>query len=82
MKDHRLRIVKQDGSKSVLNDVAELLNHLLFNTSIYVYMELPRCSVVKNLPANVGDARNMGSIPGLGRSTGVGNSSILAWENT
>ena len=36
---------------------------------------------VKNMPANVGDA---GSIPGLGRSPGEGNSpthsSILAWE--
>ena len=26
--------------------------------------------VVKNLPANVGDIRNAGSIPGLGRSSG------------
>ena len=29
--------------------------------------------VVKNLPANVGDVRHMGSIPGSGRSSGVGN---------
>jgi len=29
--------------------------------------------VVKNLPANVGDARDAGLIPGLGRSPGVGN---------
>ena len=27
--------------------------------------------VVKNLPAIVGDARDMGSIPGLGRPPGV-----------
>ena len=27
--------------------------------------------VVKNLPANVGDIRDAGSIPGLGRSPGV-----------
>ena len=26
--------------------------------------------VVKNLPANTGDARDVGSIPGLGRSPG------------
>ena len=26
--------------------------------------------VVKNLPASVGDVRDMGSIPGLGRSPG------------
>ena len=39
--------------------------------------------VIKNLPANAGDARDVGSIPGLGRSPGGGNgtfSSILAWR--
>ena len=38
--------------------------------------------MVKNLPANAGDTRDMGSIPGSGRSPGVGNgthSSILVW---
>ena len=37
--------------------------------------------VVKNLPANAGDIRDMGSIPGSARFPGVGNgnSSILAW---
>jgi len=36
--------------------------------------------VVKDLPANAGDAGDMGLIPGLGRFPGVGNgnSSILA----
>ena len=29
--------------------------------------------VVKNPPANVGDIRDMGLIPGLGRSPGEGN---------
>ena len=41
----------------------------------------PRASqmaaVVKNLPANSGDSRNEGSIPGSGRSSGVGNSNLL-----
>ena len=39
--------------------------------------------VVKNPPANVGDIRDAGSIPGLGRSPGGGHgthSSILAWR--
>ena len=39
--------------------------------------------VVKNLPANVGDIRNSGSISGLGRCPGGGmatHSSILAWR--
>ena len=29
--------------------------------------------VIKNLPANVGDKRDMGSLPGSGRSPGGGN---------
>ena len=38
--------------------------------------------VVKNLPTNAGDIGDMGSIPGLGRSSGGGNgnSKILAWK--
>ena len=39
--------------------------------------------MVKNLPANAGDIRNMGSIPGSGRSLEEGIvtiSSILAWR--
>ena len=39
--------------------------------------------MVKNLPANGGDIRDLGLIPGLGRSLGEGHSdtsSILAWR--
>ena len=39
--------------------------------------------LVKNLPVSAEDARDMGSIPGLGKSPGVGNGtyfSILAWK--
>ena len=38
--------------------------------------------VVKNPPANSGDIRDTGSIPGLGRSPGgmATHSSILAWR--
>ena len=39
--------------------------------------------MVKNLPANAGDIRDPGSIPGLGRSPGGGNGnplSVLAWR--
>ena len=36
--------------------------------------------VVKNLPANVGDKRDMGSIPGLGRSSGEGNGNPLQYS--
>ena len=33
--------------------------------------------VVKNLPTTAGDIRDMSSIPGLGRSPGVGNGNPL-----
>ena len=40
--------------------------------------------MVKNLPASAGDVRDMGSIPGSGRSPGGGSiathSSILTWR--
>ena len=36
--------------------------------------------VAKNLPANPGDARVMGLIPGLGRSSGKGNGNLLQYS--
>ena len=36
--------------------------------------------VVKNLPANAGDIRDVGSIPGLGISPGGGNSNPLQYS--
>ena len=36
--------------------------------------------VVKNLPANVGDIRDMDSIPGLGRSPGGGHGNPLQYS--
>ena len=37
-------------------------------------------SVVKDLPANAGDAGNAGLIPELGRSSGVGNGNPLQYS--
>ena len=39
-------------------------------------MWLPRWYRVKNLLVNPGDARDSGLIPGSGRSSGVGNSTL------
>ena len=36
--------------------------------------------VVKNLPANAGDLRDKGSIPGLGRSPGEGHGNPLQYS--
>ena len=43
-------------------------------------MGFPAVLVVKNPPANVGDARDAGSIPRLGRSPGVGNGNLLQYS--
>ena len=45
----------------------------------------PGGPVVKNPPANADDTRDTGSIPGLGKSPGVGNVNQLQysyWENS
>ena len=36
--------------------------------------------MVKNLPANAGDIRDMGSIPGLGRDPGEGHGNPLQYS--
>ena len=41
----------------------------------------PGGSVVRNQPANAGDARNTGSIPGLGRSLAVENGNLLQYSS-
>ena len=51
---------------------------LLFNTS---WARASRMAlVVKNLVANAGDARDMGLIPGLGRSPGGGHDNPLQYS--
>ena len=45
--------------------------------SVFYKMGFPGDAVVKNLPANAGDTRNSGSIPGPGRSPGEGNGNPL-----
>ena len=46
---------------------------------IYTTCSFPGVAVVKNLPANEGDPRDVGSIPGSGRSSEVGNGNLLQW---
>jgi len=36
--------------------------------------------VVRNLPANAGDVRGVGLIPGWGRSLGVGHGNLLQYS--
>ena len=43
-------------------------------------MGIPGGSVVKNLPVNTGDAEDVGSISGSGRSAGGGNGNPLQYS--
>ena len=61
-------------------------SRLLSSQPHYLPLTLSLCigflggSVVKNLPAKIGDTRDTGSVPGLGRSPGVGNGSLLQYS--
>ena len=45
-----------------------------------IYMGFPGGTMVRNLPANAGDARDVGSIPGWRRSPGAGNGNPLQYS--
>ena len=36
--------------------------------------------LVKNQPANAGDVKNAGSMPGIGRSLGIANGNLLQYS--
>ena len=52
----------------------------LFFYPVFIFQGLPGGKVMKNLLANAGDARNMGSIPVSGRSPGVANGNLLQYS--
>ena len=43
-------------------------------------MGFPGITVVKHPPTNAGDARDVGSIPGPGRSPGEGNGNLFQYS--
>ena len=51
-----------------------------FKEVAMVYEGFPSSTVVKNLPANAGDPRGKGLIPGSGRPPGVGNGNLLQYS--
>ena len=52
----------------------------MFNTAQYIHLGFSGGSVVKSLPASVGDAGDMGLIPGSERSPGGGNGNSLSYS--
>ena len=63
------------GLQSMSSQRAEQLS-----THTYINTGSPGGTVVKNPPANAGDARDMGSIPGLRGSLGVENGNPLQYS--
>jgi len=59
------------------NTTSQLLSFL---SPILIMRGFPGGAVVKNLPANAGDPRNAGLIPGSGRSPGEGNGNPLQYS--
>ena len=64
---------------SLLN-LSNLVYVLILYTSIYHSGDFPRGAVVRNLPANARDVRDMGLIPGWGRAPGEGYSNPLQYS--
>ena len=61
--------------------VSKKLDILRFHVALHSYILSLGASqvalVIKNLPANAGDIRDVDLIPGLGRSPGIGNGNPL-----
>ena len=47
---------------------------------IHNWIESQGGTLVKNTPGNAGDAKDLGSIPGLGRFPGKGNDNLLQYS--
>ena len=58
-------------------DTTEVTEHTL----MHIVRRLPRWHTIRNLPASAGEARDLGSIPGLGRPPGEGKGHPLQYRN-
>ena len=54
-----------------------LLLKTIGSKATIISIETQVAQLVNNLPANAGDLRDVGSVPGSGRSPGVGNGNPL-----
>ena len=68
------RVIPWDSMQQITTIAYYLLGPLLGRQASQVAL------VVKNPPANAGDVRDAGSIPGSGRSLGVGNGNLLQYS--
>ena len=66
----------RDGHSTFLRDLYEDWS---LRTVLNEHLGFPAVSMVENVPANAGNTGDMGSIPGWGRSPGIGNCSLLQY---
>ena len=72
---HRRHNVLVPCAQAGSNSIYQLFLFPFINTCILFVLVL-----VKNPPANAGDIRDAGSVPGLGRSPGGGNGNLLQYS--
>ena len=56
------------------------VNLFFFFGSTVGHVDFPGISVLKNLPGNTGNTKDLGLIPGSGRSPGVGSGNALQYS--
>ena len=83
---HIQRINNINATACLVNKLKSRINYLdvFIKHVLDTKMGFPGITVVKNPPTNAEDARDMGSIPGSGRSPGEGNSNSFqcsCWGN-
>ena len=80
IKDAKEEFISRAGLSS--EEVEMLLHHhnMTFETISWSNSGFPGGAAVKNPPANAGDSRDMGSVPGSGRSSGGGNGNLLQYS--
>ena len=69
----------ENSMDCIVHGVTKSQSKLHFHFHV-LFLGFPDSTVVKNPPASAGDIRDLGLIPGLGRSPGVRNSNPLQYS--
>ena len=77
---NRLRVSNESPNGQWIFKFLKIFKFICLSIYRQIAKGFQGCSVVKNLPANAGDAGDMGSIPGSGSYLGVGNGNLLQYS--
>ena len=77
---HRMHYILILGEQQISVGYQRVLIILSGNSNYWRINCFPDGVVVKNPPANTGDERDSGSIPGSGRSPGAGSGNLLQYS--